>query len=94
VFAQPTTLAAAEKAIVAEIRRPPAGRDPIAVNDGLTVRGRLAFRYTFGEAGAYNEQWWISGRSGTFRIDIWAPVASQSDVGALGDRVVRTFEVL
>jgi len=94
VLLQTPTLAAAQATVVSEIHRPPAGRDPIAVNDGLVVGGYRAFRYTFGQGNAYYEEWWIQRTGGTYRIDIWAPVTAQNEVGSTGDRVVRTFEQL
>jgi hypothetical protein len=87
-------LAAAQNAVVNEIRRPPAEKDPIAINDGLTVGGSAAFRYTYGLGGTYFEQWWVQRNGGTYRIDIWAPATAQAEVGPLGDRVVHTFKLV
>jgi hypothetical protein len=94
VLVESASLAAAENAITAEIRRPPAGKDPIAVNDALVVGGRRAFRYTFEYAKTYYEQWWVERPGGTFRVEFAAPVTNQHEAGLVADRVVRTFAVL
>src|SRR5439155_12370517 len=87
VLVQPSTLAAARNSVTAEIRRPPTGKDPIAINNGLIVGGYRAFRYTYGQDGTYVEQWWIERTGGSFRVDIWMPASEQG--AAVGDRVIR-----
>jgi hypothetical protein len=94
VLLQPSSLAAAQKTVAGEIRRPPASKDPIAVNNGLVIDGNRAFRYTYGMGDVYVEQWWIERTGGTFRVDIWTPASEQNSIAGVGDRVVRTFEVL
>src|SRR5205807_5034906 len=88
VLLQPSSLGAAQNSVLGEIRRPPAGKDPIAVNNGLAVGGNRAFRYTYGMGDTYVEQWWIERTGGTFRVDIWTPASEQSTAG-VGDRVLR-----
>jgi hypothetical protein len=94
VLAMTTSLQEAQAAVVAEIRRPPGDKDPIAINEGLRVGGRRAFRYTFGSGSSYIQQWWVERPGGTLLLQMWTPVASQREASVLSDRVVETLHVI
>jgi hypothetical protein len=91
-----------EKATLADARREAeeavAGRfedyTKVAIEEGLAVSGRPAFRHEFVVSGLRYDQWWVEREGGTFRITFWEPAADHPTANALNRKILATFEIL
>jgi hypothetical protein len=93
VVVEKQTLAAAHVSVAAQVRRPPAGIDPISLSDAVTVDAQSAFRYTFNSGGRYVQQWWIARPGGTFLFEFSTGQGAEADAGKLAEQIVETFSL-
>jgi hypothetical protein len=93
VVIEPSSLEEAARLVVAGMRHPLAGRDPIGVEEALKVSGRRAFRYTYDEGDLYVQQWWIERSGGTFLVEFRSPTVGEHEATMLAERIVYTFSV-
>lgn len=85
-----TPFAQARAAVANEIRRPPAGTNPIST-DNVTVDGRPAIRYALIKNGQYRQHWWVERSGGVFRVEFWGPEWNQRETEELAVHIIETF---
>lgn len=89
-----STLQQARKAVAEDIRRGGRNYKLVGVSAGLAADGQPAFRYEYVSDETYVQQWWVTRRDGTFRIEFWGPSSDRNDTDALASRLLDTFRII